>query len=142
MMPLISSRLGALVVFSALVTVGYIQHLKIEALRAERQSAQQGNAERDALIQALRQQASEHEAAQLALQQDLTRIQHLHTQRKTTIQKSYETKTVRTWADARLPELIICLRQHANFIGTTAYAQRLSQGDNLPTPRQCATDKW
>ncbi len=140
MMSLISARLGALILLSAAL-FGYIQTLKIATLRVERESAQQGNAERDALIQTLHQQASEHEAAQLALQQQLAHLHQVHTQRKTTIQKNYETKTVRTWANARLPESIIGLRQHVDFIGTASYAQRLPQGNSLPTPRQCAKDK-
>ncbi len=149
MMPFFFTRLNiiAVLVLSVLAGLGYSQ-LKIDKLRMERDKAQhlaldiqQSNAEKEALIQTLHQQALEHETAQLALQQKLAHIQQVHTQREKFIQKSYETQTVSIWANARLPEPIIRLRQHDAFTRADDYAERLRHRNTLPTTRNLSSDK-
>lgn len=149
MMPLFFARLNIItvLVLSVLAGLGYSQ-LKLDKLRMERDKAQhlaldiqQSNAEKEALIQTLHQQALEHETAQLALQQQLALIQQAHTQREKIIQKSYETQTVSIWANARLPEPIIRLRQHNAFTHANDYAERLRHRNALSTTRNLPSDK-
>lgn len=123
---------------SALAGVITIQKLKIDKLGVERDAAQQSNAKKEAFIRALHQQVRAQEAAQQTLQQEITRIHQRQIQRETTIKGSYETRLVRHWAKSRLPESVICMRQHDTFTRASAYVQRLSSGDAVQPPRECA----
>ncbi len=118
-----------------------IQRGSLKAAQERIEHAEQATRDRDDTIKALTDAAARNKAAAAKMQLARDSIAATLTERENHIESlQHENATIRSWADAPLPDAIVRLRERPAATGAGAYAQRLPSSDALPAAGGVAQD--
>lgn len=128
---LIAAAFAALVLFGAVM---YVRELRAELAlaKSERDTAMQGNAERDDRIRELSKAAQAAALAHARLEGERNGIRQASAEREEAFRRLIdENKEIRAWAAAAVPADVIRLRNHGPHTGAVDYRKARTQGDAL-----------
>lgn len=139
----------ALVLLLASVLALTLQQLRLQAVKADLDTAQAAHhraetlsADRLAAINALLAQARINAQTQADLRTREAAIRAtLHSRVLTIRRLQRDNEKMRQWADALLPDVVVRLREHPEYIGADAYRQRLPQPDAVPAAGDGPTEE-
>ncbi|WP_442783680.1 Rz-like lysis system protein LysB [Collimonas fungivorans] len=137
---IVKSLISALFV-GVLGLVIYVQYNGLKEAQGRIKDAEQASRDRDDTIKVLTAAANRNKKAAAELQGERNSIAATLTERENLIENlQHENTTIRTWADAPLPDAIARLREHPATTGAAAYAERLSGSDALSVAGSGAQD--
>ncbi|SFD28659.1 Rz-like lysis system protein LysB [Collimonas sp. OK412] len=137
---IVKSLISALFV-GALGLVIYVQYNGLKEAQSRIKDAEQATRDRDGTIKTLKAAADRDKRAAAKLQGERNSIAATLTERENLIENlQHENATIRSWADAPLPDAIARLRERAAVTGAAAYAERLPSGDALSAAGGSAQD--
>jgi len=137
---IVKSLISALFV-GVLGLVIYVQHNGLKEAKDRTLRAEQATRDRDGTIKTLTAVADRNKRAAAKLQDDRNNIAATLTERENLIENlQHDNATIRSWADAPLPDAIARLRERPAATGADAYTQRLPRSDTLPVAGSSAQD--
>lgn len=129
---IVKSLISALFV-AALGLVIYVQYNSLKAAKERIEDAEQATRDRDGTIKTLKAATDRDKKAAAKLLGERNSIAATLTERENLIDNlQHENATIRSWADAPLPDAIARLREHPAATGAAAYFERLPGSDALP----------
>jgi LysB family phage lysis regulatory protein len=137
---IVKSVISALFV-GALGLVIYVQRGSLVAASERVERAEQATRDRDGTIKTLTDTAAKDKKAAAKLQAARANIAATLTERENLIESlQHDNATIRSWADAPLPDAIARLRDRPTTTGADDYRQRVPSGDALPATGGGAQD--
>jgi LysB family phage lysis regulatory protein len=140
-MEVIVKSLITTLLIGAVGLVIYVQYNGLKEAQGRVKDAEQASRDRDNTIKALTAAANRNKKATAKLQGERNSIAATLTERENLIDNlQHENATIRSWADAPLPDAIARLRERPAATGADAYTQRLPGSDALPAAGSGAQD--